>query len=171
MPSESSVIAILLSLFDRAYDRRSWHGPNLRGSLRGISAADAAWRPIGGGHNVWEIAVHAAYWKYVVLRALTGGKRGAFGRRGSNWFALPSDPTEADWKADLALLEATHRALRGAIRRVDAKTLERPLPGKKTSRSELISGAAAHDVYHAGQIQLIKRMMPGRRGGASGRRE
>ena len=170
MPSDSSAIAILLSLFDRAYDRRSWHGPNLRGSLRGISAQDAAWRPIGGAHSVWEIAVHAAYWKYIVLRALTGGKRGAFGRRGSNWFALPSDPAEADWKADLALLEATHRALRGAIRRVDARTLERPIPGKKTSRAELISGVAAHDLYHAGQIQLIKRMMPSRREDASGRR-
>jgi uncharacterized damage-inducible protein DinB len=165
MPSESSAIAILLSLFDRAYDRRSWHGPNLRGSLRGVSAADAARRPIGGGHNVWEIAVHAAYWKYVVLRALTGGKRGAFGRKGSNWFAIPSNASEADWKADLALLEATHRALRGAIRKTDPKTLDRPLPGKKTSRGELISGAAAHDFYHAGQVQLIKRMMPQANGG------
>ena len=170
MPSDSSAIAILLSLFDRAYDRRSWHGPNLRGSLRGISAAEAAWRPIGGGHSVWEIAVHAAYWKYIVLRALTGGKRGAFGRRGSNWFALPPDPSEADWKADLALLEATHRTLRGAIRRVDARTLERPIPGKKTSRAELISVVAVSLKKKTGQIQLIKRMMPSRREDASGRR-
>src|SRR5512142_940174 len=169
MSREPDSIGILLSLYDRAYDRRSWHGPNFRGSLRGLSARAAAWRPGPDRHNVWEIAVHAAYWKYVVLRALTGGKRGAFGRKGSNWFVLPSDSSEGAWKADLALLDATHRALREAIRKVDAGTLDRQLPGKKTTRGELISGAAAHDLYHAGQIQLIKRMAP-REHGAGRRR-
>jgi uncharacterized damage-inducible protein DinB len=165
MPRETARITALLAFFDRAYDRRSWHGPNLRGSLRGLSARDAAWRPAAGRHNVWEIAVHAAYWKYVVLRALTGGKRGAFGRKGSNWFVLPTDSSEKSWEADLALLDATHRALREAIRKTDPGGLDRRLPGKKTSRGELISGAAAHDFYHAGQIQLIKRMSPRADGG------
>src|SRR3712207_2441682 len=64
-------IAQLLAVVDRAYDRRSWHGTNLRGSIRGLSAADAAWRPARGRHNVWEIVVHAAYWKYAVTRRLT----------------------------------------------------------------------------------------------------
>ena len=155
---DSAVVALLVSAFDRAYDRRSWHGTNLRGALRGLSAREAAWRPAAGRHNIREIAIHAAYWKYVVLRALTGGRRGAFGRKGSNWFTA-TGRTEADWKGDLALLEATHRALRDAIRAIDPATLDRPLPGRKTSRSELVTGAAAHDLYHAGQIQLIKRLM------------
>ncbi len=158
MPRDSAAIGTLLAFFDRAYDRRSWHGPNLRGSLKGLSAREAAWRPGSERHNVWEIAVHAAYWKYVVLRALTGGKRGAFGRKGSNWFVLPNDSSEMSWEADLALLHATHRALREAIRKVSPRDLDRSLPGKKTTRGELISGSAAHDLYHAGQIQLIKRM-------------
>ena len=67
---------MLLALVDEAYDRRSWHGPNLRGSLRGLSAAEAAWRPSPGRHSAWEIAVHAAYWKYAAWRRLTGEKRG-----------------------------------------------------------------------------------------------
>jgi hypothetical protein len=158
MPRDPAAIGVLLSILDRAYDRRSWHGPNLRGSLRGLTPREAGWRPAPGRHNIWEIAVHAAYWKYVVLRALTGGRRGAFGRKGSDWFVLPSDSSDEAWKADLALLDATHRALREAIRKVEPGTLDRPLPGKKTTRGELISGIAAHDVYHAGQIQLIKRI-------------
>ncbi len=59
---------ILLGAIDEAYDKRSWHGTTLRGSLRGMSAAAATWRPADGRHHVWEIAVHCAYWKYVVRR-------------------------------------------------------------------------------------------------------
>ena len=61
-------IALLVGLIDRAFDRRSWHGMNLRGSIRGMSAKEAAWRPAPARHNVWEIVVHAAYWKYAVRR-------------------------------------------------------------------------------------------------------
>lgn len=157
MPGE---IATLLAAFDQAYDRRSWHGTNLKGSLRGLSAAAAAWRPGAGRHNVWEIAVHAAYWKYAVLRALVGGKRGRFGLRGSNWLPRPEERTADAWSGDLALLDATHRSLREAIAALDPRKLARPVPGRSTTRLALITGITAHDVYHAGQIQLIKRMLP-----------
>ena len=67
-----------LSLLDEAFERKAWHGPNLRGTLRGVTAEVAAWRPGAGRHNVWELCVHAAYWKYAVRRMLTGEKRGSF---------------------------------------------------------------------------------------------
>jgi hypothetical protein len=156
-----STVDVLLAGCDRAYDRKSWHGTNLRGALRGLTAREAAWRPGRGRHNVWEIAVHAAYWKYVVIRSLTGGRRGSFAVAGSNWFEREGG-SEAEWKGDLALLDATHRCLRDAIAGVDPAALERRLPGRKATRLELVTGAAAHDLYHAGQIQLIKRLMPGR---------
>jgi len=155
-------IPILLAAFDQAYDRKSWHGTNLKGSLRGLSADAAAWRPGPDRHNVWEIAVHAAYWKYVVLRALVGGKRGAFAGGGSNWLVRPGEKSETAWKGDLALLEAAHRSLRDAVAAIEPKFLFRPLPGRHTTRLALVSGVTAHDVYHAGQIQLLKRMMPKR---------
>ncbi|HEX6209678.1 MAG TPA: hypothetical protein VF136_02805, partial [Methylomirabilota bacterium] len=65
-------IELLLSQIDQAYDHRSWHGTNLRGSVRGVVAEVAAWRPGPGRHNIHEIVVHAAYWKYAVRRRLTG---------------------------------------------------------------------------------------------------
>lgn len=55
------VLAALLAALDRAYDRKSWHGTNLKGSLRAVSVETAVWRPAPGRHNVWEYAVHAAY--------------------------------------------------------------------------------------------------------------
>ena len=156
----SPEVRVLLEAYDQGYDRKSWHGINLRGSLRGISAKQAAWRPARGRHNIWEIALHAAYWKYVVLRVLSGAKRGSFPLEGSNWFERPKGRTEAAWRGDLALLDATHRSLREAIATTDPKSLRRAATGKKTTRLALISGVAAHDLYHAGQIQLLKRLAP-----------
>ena len=81
--------ALLLSLLDEAYSKKTWHGPNLRQSLKGVSAKQAARRPGRDRHNIWEIALHAAYWKYAVRRKLEGGKRGAFVLKGSNFFTRP----------------------------------------------------------------------------------
>lgn len=150
-------VAPFLDAIDLAYDRQSWHGTNLRGSLRGVTAEQAAWRPAPGRHNIWELAVHAAYWKYAVLRRLTGQKRGSFALEGSNWFARPTDPSAAAWKADLALLDQTHHALRAAVAALPASRLRAPVQGKRTT-AWLLHGIAAHDLYHAGQIQLIKRL-------------
>jgi len=57
-------------LIDQAFDHKAWHGTNLKGSLRGMTAAEAAWRPAEGRHNAWEVAIHCAYWKYTVWRRL-----------------------------------------------------------------------------------------------------
>lgn len=145
-----SEIRVLVDNLDEAFDRKSWHGPNLRNSIRGVSAAQAAWRPGPGRHNIWELTLHAAYWKYVVRKKLIGGKRGAFALKGSNFFSRPAgEPREADWKADIAILESEHRSLRAAVAAV-ASTSPRTL--------HLIRGVAAHDLYHAGQIRLLRRL-------------
>ena len=152
-------IASLLAQLDEAFDRRSWHGTNLRGSLRGMSAERASRRPAPGRHNAWEIAVHAAYWKYAAWRRLTGEKRGSFARAGSNWFASPEPPTAAAWRKDVALLAASHRQLRAAVARLSDDDLDRRTPGGKETIGRLVRGIAAHDLYHAGQIQLLKRLV------------
>ncbi|MBK7931548.1 MAG: hypothetical protein IPJ98_29955 [Bryobacterales bacterium] len=140
----------LLALLDEAFEKRAWHGPNLRGSLRGVGAREAAWRPGAGRHNIWELAVHAAYWKYAVRRKLTGEKRGAFALKGSNWFARPDGGAdEQAWKRDVALLRAEHKALRGAVA---------AMKGFTEKQLFLVRGAAAHDLYHAGQVTLMKRL-------------
>jgi hypothetical protein len=148
-----------LALLDEAFFRKAWHGPNLRGALRGISAAQAAWRPRPGRHNVWELCVHAAYWKYAVRRLLSGEARGSFPVPGSNWFARPGpDASEAAWKADLAMLVAEHRKLREVAAGLRARTLSRVPKGTRYTVARLLHGAAAHDLYHAGQVQLLKRL-------------
>src|SRR5262245_13233209 len=102
----------LLDLLDQAFDRRSWHGTNLRGSLRGVTPTVAAWRPALGRHNIWELVVHAAYWKYEARRRLSGAKRGGFALEGRNFWPRPVEGTPLEWKRDLALLVSEHAALR-----------------------------------------------------------
>jgi hypothetical protein len=150
-------LELLLDVIDQAFDRQSWHGPNLRGSIRGITHAQALWRPQPQRHNIWEHVLHAAYWKYTVRRRLLGAKRGSFPMKGSNWIK-PQDGTPTAWRRDVQLLVDIHESMRASIADVSPQKLRRRLPGAKVTYFFLISGVAAHDVYHAGQIQLLKRL-------------
>ena len=147
-----NVVDVLLSNLEEAYEKKGWQGANLRGALRGVTAEAALWRPAPKRHNIWELTVHAAYWKYAVRRRLRGEKRGSFPMKGSNWFRPPDEPDEAEWRDAIALLAAEHRQLRDAI----ANLTKKQLSDAKTVR--LVYGIAAHDVYHTGQIQILKRL-------------
>ena len=145
--------ALVLALLEEGYSKKTWHGPNLRQSLKGVTAKQAAWRPAAGRHNIWELTIHAAYWKYAARRRIEGGKRGSFALKGSNFFARPekNKATEGAWRSDLALLEREHQALELAIRRV----LKTPRAKKLLPA---VYGVAFHDIYHAGQIRLLRRL-------------
>jgi hypothetical protein len=151
-------VNLLLRLLDEGYDRKSWHGPNLCGSVRGVGLDEVCWRPGSERRNIWEIVVHTAYWKYIVRRRLLGEKRGSFPLKGSNWFARPAVRTAKAWRADLGLLEAMQATLRAAVAAFDPARLAVTPAGSTVSNLAMVSGVAAHDVYHAGQIQLLKRL-------------
>jgi len=154
----SAEIEVLLRMIDQAWDGDSWHGQNLRGSVRRVTAEAAAWRPAPRKHNIHELVVHAAYWKYTALRRLTGADRGSFAYKGSNWFSRRAGLDPKIWKSDVALLVDTHTALRAAIERLTPADLWRVTPGAKSDNLTLLTGIAAHDLYHTGQIQLIKKL-------------
>lgn len=153
-------VGLLLGLIDEAFDKRAWHGTNLRGALRGIDARQASWRPGTGRHNIWELALHAAYWKYAVRRRLTGEKRGAFGEKGSDWFVRPAEGES--WEHDMAHLVREHRLLRDEVAKLRDQDLPRRVGTSRWTHAAMVRGIASHDLYHAGQIQVLKRMLPGR---------
>jgi uncharacterized damage-inducible protein DinB len=146
--------SLILDLFEEAFERKTWHGANLWQSLKGLTAEQATWRPAPGRHNIWEEALHAAYWKYAVRRRLEGGKRGSFVLPGSNFFPRPKpgSQNETAWQADKAILLAEHAALRAALKKALSKSMT-----PKTRK--MLWGVAFHDIYHAGQIRLLRRLM------------
>jgi len=160
-PATDGQLDLLLGLLDEGYDRPAWHGPNLRGALRGLTAAEARWRPGPDRHCIWEIALHCAYWKYAVRQRLAGGKRGAFPRKGSNWLPLPAPADAAAWKADLALLDEQHRLLREAVAVLPPRRLAETY--RKHTLARMIRGIGAHDLYHAGQVRLLIRLAGAKR--------
>jgi hypothetical protein len=164
------LILLLLWVLAQAYDQKSWHGTTLRGSLRGLTAEEALWRPGPGRHNIWELTLHTAYWKYIVRRRLLGDFIGSFERKPSNWPGIPEPPDSSTWKRDVSFLESEHRKLRDMVAALTPEALQVRSPRGVWTAAEEIHGVAAHDLYHTGQIQLIKRLMPAGAGSASGRR-
>lgn len=156
----SPLIALLLRVLDQAYDQKSWHGTTLRGSLRGLTAGEVLWRPGPNRHNIWELTLHTAYWKYIVRRRLAGDSVGSFERKPSNWPDIPEPADGSAWKRDVSFLESEHRKLRDLVAGLRPEALQVRSPRGVWTAAEEIHGVAAHDLYHTGQIQLIKRLMP-----------
>ncbi len=152
---------ILIELLDQAFEKAAWHGPNLRGSVRGLKLDELLWKPAPKRHCVWDIILHTAYWKYIVYRKLTGAERGSFPRKPSNWPSLPDRPDKKSWDDDLSLLRAQHALLRNAVSDFPQSKLNQSAPKSKYRYVQFIYGAASHDLYHAGQIQLLKRLRKG----------
>jgi hypothetical protein len=157
--SANPLVAMLLEIVDQAFDHRSWHGTTLRGSLRGLTPEEALWRPGPKRHNIWELTLHTAYWKYVVRRRLAGEAVGSFERKPSNWPEIPDPANGSAWKRDVGFLESEHRKLREVVRGLSPAELSLRSPRGVWTYAEEIHGIAAHDLYHTGQIQLIKRLM------------
>ena len=149
--SGKTPVAELSRILNEAYDRKAWHGPNLKGSLRGVTPAQASFRPAPGRHSIRELALHAAYWKYTVRRRLTGEKPGSFPLTGSNWFERTGVPTAAEWKKERELLDEEHRQLMTVVAKLPAR------PAYSVLRQ--VYGVALHDAYHTGQIQYVKRLL------------
>ena len=164
-----SRLAEVLHLLDPPSGTRLWYGgATAIGSLRGVGHAQAAWKPGPDRHSIWELALHIAYWKYAVRRRLDDAvPRGAFPRSPANWPRMPDEPDEGAWKEDRALLRREHEALVAIARTLGPDDLDRRDAKGEYRALDLLFGVAAHDVYHTGQIQLMKRLYPKHRGGTT----
>ena len=147
-------------LLDEAFRGPAWHGPSLAAALRGVSAAEAAWRPAPGRNTIWELVLHAAYTKHVVRNRLTRtSDRFPRDLPRAWWPAPPAPANELAWRRDRALLHAAHRALVEAVRAASPAALRRRV---RRPLAEHVAGAALHDTYHGGQISLLRKLFRAR---------
>ena len=150
-------IRMLLFYLEQAFGRRGWHGPTLSAAVRDVSMREALWRPAPGRNTIWELVLHAAFWKHEVRRRLTG-ETARFSRSPRNFPRMPEQPTARAWGDDVALLKSEHAKLVAMVEKFPAARLHRKIPGTRFIPVEQIAGIAAHDLYHCGQISLLKRL-------------
>lgn len=148
-------IAELLRQLDQAFDAPAWHGPTLADAIADLDEAAARWRPAPDAHNAWEYIVHAAYWTYRVLRLVAEAPPAAFDQPGSDFFERPAPGRTLD--ADRQRLGDWHRRLRTAVAAFDPARLDQTAYNDY-SYADVIRGLAAHHLYHAGQIRLLRRL-------------
>jgi len=138
----------------RAFEGPAWSGPSLLEALAGVTAERAAKRPIATAHSIWELVLHVAVWEDVVRRRALGE---SFDPTDEQDWPRVSDTSPAAWSEALEALRRGHRALRDVVARFDEARLEQPLVPGGNSAYVQFHGAAQHDLYHAGQIAVLRK--------------
>ena len=137
------------------YGDGAWHGPDLKAALADVTETIAFWRPGSERHSIAEIALHHAYCARSVRAKLTGAEPEPFVLEGDDWFALP-DPSALPWSRIREVVAEEQERLAACSVEINAGGRRSPLP--EEGRFDLVLGITCHAVYHAGQIQLIKRL-------------
>ena len=139
----------------RAFEGKAWHGPSVREVLAGVTAEQAARQPLPDAHSIWEIVVHIGVWEAFVRRRLEGEVITDVPPE-QDWPPV-ADTSEAAWKRTLEDLERGHQRLRKVISELPESRLSETVSGMGYSVYFMLHGVVQHDLYHAGQIALLKK--------------
>ena len=159
MPLDAEILADQIS---RAFRGESWHGPSVMEVLEGVSAADAAAHPIPGAHSIWEIVLHMSGGYTLVLARVRGET--AQLQEDEAWPPVPEPNAEA-WRESQHAMERLNQQLVSAVRAFPPERLWQEL-GSEFSAYTQFCGAPQHDLYHAGQIVILKKALSASRGAA-----
>ena len=153
---DSSIGQLEERLLREAYGEGAWHGPDLKAALSDVDADAAFRRPAPGRHNIAEVALHHAYYVHGVRAKLTAENVEPFVLEGDDWFALP-DASALSWQKVLDVVQLEQERLARMVGDIGAGRSRSPL--SESEHFDLVLGITCHAVYHAGQIQLIKRLI------------
>jgi uncharacterized damage-inducible protein DinB len=153
-------ISRIVDQLEREHSGEPWHGSPLQRILHGVNHTQAAAKPIAGAHSIWELVLHIAAWKNETRHRLSGAPSGE--PQEGDWPA-PADATPSNWREAVERLELSHRLLVSAVRDLPEPKLFEPTNdprhanGMAATYYELLHGIVQHDVYHAGQIAILKK--------------
>jgi DinB superfamily len=145
-----------LRILNEGYGPGAWHGADFKAALSDVNAKTAFERPGPGRHNIAEIALHHAYCVRNVRGQLTGVAPEPFLVEGDDWFEAANESL-LTWRQILDVVNTEHERLAEAVSGLEQGTRSSPLAD--ADRFALVLGITCHAVYHAGQIQLIKRLV------------
>jgi uncharacterized damage-inducible protein DinB len=152
-----SQTALLADQIRRAFEGEAWHGDSLLELLAGVEAKTAAARPIPKAHTIWELVLHIAAWDNAVIRR-AGGSTVTLSDEQN--FPSVKDASEAAWQRTLEAVKKTHNDLVKTVAAFPDSRLQDQVPGKNQDYYDfyyMFSGIAQHELYHAGQIALLKK--------------
>jgi len=147
--------SVLARTLEEGYGPGAWHGSDLRAALADVDEQTAGWRPSPDRHSIAEIALHHAYHAHHVRSRLTGEPASPFLVAGDDWFALPV-ASDLRWPQIQALVEGEQERLTGALQAIGDRRVTSPLT--PAEQFDLVLGVTCHAVYHAGQVQLLKKL-------------
>jgi hypothetical protein len=150
--------AVESRVVDEGYGPGAWHGPDLKAALADVDPGLAFWRPGPKRHNIAEIALHHAYCVRGVRSNISGVRPEPFPLAGDDWFDLPGE-SALPWHEIQSIVETEQRALASLVADVAAGRNQSPKTDRE--RFDLVLGISCHAVYHAGQVQLIKKLRAG----------
>lgn len=146
-------IALLLDFADAEFDGETLNGPSFMKTLESLGPDAAAWRDTHEGYSAWEVALHVAYFKHVVYRALVASPDPYPLPKGPSGFARPAEPTVEAWKETLAAIRDLHRKTMAAARAAAPSFLDEEMPKWGISRLKAIVWLCSHDTYHGAQLR------------------
>jgi uncharacterized damage-inducible protein DinB len=151
-----SEISLIVDQLQRGYDGNPWYGPSLVSVLQGVTPAKAAAQPGAGIHSIWELTEHIIAWEQIARRRLQGEVVQNVPE--SINFPPIREEDAASWHKTLAGLARAHTELLDTIRKLDESQLDKNLRGEDHNSYFLLHGVIQHNIYHAGQIALLKKL-------------
>ena len=149
-------IESILDQLKRAYEANAWHGPSVKETLAGVNATQAHARPLRNAHSIYELVRHIAVWEDIGRRRLTGDRAQIEISSPDDW--PPADDTsEAGWEQAQASLDRIHQMLIEEVARFPESRLNEPVSEGMSSAYVTLHGVIQHDIYHAGQISILKK--------------
>ena len=149
-----SEVQRILDQLQRAMEGNAWHGPSLMELLKGVTAEQAAAKPLGEAHSMWEIVLHVETWESAVRRRLLGE---SFEPSPHEDWRTVGDRSEEAWEAAIDKLRRSHHELRQTISKLKDSDLGKIVPGKSDNVYVMLHGVIQHDIYHAGQIAVLRK--------------
>jgi uncharacterized damage-inducible protein DinB len=154
MASPNTESILIAEQLRRAFEGDAWHGPALLELLEDVDAATAAARPLVDAHSIWELVLHVAVWDDAACRRLAGKE---WQPEGTDNFPVVLKPTVAAWRKAVADAKHAHDVLVKTVKSLPEARLREQVPGKKYDFYFMLHGVAQHELYHAGQIALLKK--------------
>jgi uncharacterized damage-inducible protein DinB len=154
MNAPSSESALIAEQLRRAFEGEAWHGLALLELLEDVEATTAAAAPLPGVHSIWELILHIAAWDGAAIRRLKGQ---TVQLTGTDNFPIVPKPTDAAWQEAVAQVKLTHDTLVKMIAALPEPRLRDQVPGKDYDFYFMLHGVVQHELYHAGQIAILKK--------------